>query len=416
MKITNAELKIILDSRGKDTLEAVFETGNFLVKASAPSGKSRGKHEAFVLEPKKALEKFENIKKEILNKEFENQKEFDKFLISLDGTPNKENIGGNMILVLSLAFARLAAKSQNLELYEYIRKNFQFPLSLSTKRRFPLPFFNVINGGVHSGNSQSKIEFQEFQIIPQVSDFKTAFDLGKEFYSLLKEFLENKFGQKNIILGDEAGFSCVFESNEQAIAILAELIKKNGYPLRIGLDVAASQFYEKDESVYIIGGKKYLAEELKEMYLKLIENYGIISIEDPFDEESFDDFAKLILDIQSKEIEYLNTEKSDFRKLVITDDLTTTNLKRLQTALNKKAGNAILIKLNQIGTLTETLEVMKLAYEKDWRAIISHRSGETMDDFIADLAVGTDAWGIKSGAPAAPERNAKYERILKIVS
>lgn len=403
MTISDASLKIILDSRGSETLEAELKSENLSVSASVPSGKSRGAHEVFVLEPKLALQKFEEIKPQILSREFQSQGEFDGFLISLDGTTNKQNLGANLILALSLAFSRLMAKSEKLELFQYVQSIGHFsnqPIS-----QLPHPIFNVINGGAHAKNT---LNFQEFQIIPEVKDFGIALGLGQEFYRKLKEFLEQKFGKENVVLGDEAGFSCPFKNNEEAIGILAELIIKHNYPLKIGLDAAASQFYK--DGRYLIDGKNYSAEELKNFYLKLIESYKILSIEDPFCEEDFDSFASFNTQINTDG----NTDKHGF--LVITDDLTTTNPERLKTAIDKKSGNTILIKPDQIGTLTETLKVVKFAYENNWQAIVSHRSGETMDDFIADLAVGINAWGLKAGAPVAPERLAKYERILKIAS
>lgn len=400
MKISDANLKIIKDSRGNDTLETELKSGDFSVSASAPSGKSRGSHEAFVLEPNSALDKFEEIKPKILSHDFTSQEEFDGFLISIDGTPDKKNLGGNMILVLSLAFARLKAKNENLELFQYIQSIGQFPNYSIT--RLPHSIFNVINGGAHATNPKSKLEIQEFQIIPEVADFGLAYGLGQEFYRKLKEFLEAKFGKENVLLGDEAGFSCPFENDEQAIEIMAELISKHNYPLRIGLDAAATQMYQASDIKYQANGKQYAPEELKDFYLKLIETYDLISIEDPFQEEAFSDFAALTAATAAKGTK------------IITDDLTVTNPARLKSAIEKKSGNAILIKPNQIGTLTETLKVIKLAYENNWQTVISHRSGETMDDFIADLAIAVNAWGIKSGAPAAPERLAKYERILKI--
>lgn len=395
MKLNEAELKIILDSRGEETLEAELKSDKFSASASVPSGKSRGAHEAFVLEPKLALQKIKSIKPQILSREFESQEEFDNFLISLDATPNKQNLGGNLILALSLAFARLKAKSEEKELFQYINQLLRGSISL----KLPRPIFNVINGGTHANNN---LNFQEFQIISAVSDFGMALGLGQEFYRKLKEFLEKKFGKENVSLGDEAGFSAAFKNNEETIEILAELIAKYNYPLRIGLDIAATQFYK--DGYCFVDNKKYSAEELLEYYLKLIESYNILSLEDPFYEESFDDFAKLTQNLTQNRRE----------TLIIADDLTTTNPERLKIAIEKKAGNAILIKPNQIGTLTETLNVIKLAYENNWQAIVSHRSGETMDDFIADLAIGIAAWGIKAGAPAAPERMAKYERLLKI--
>ncbi len=392
MKLSDAQLKIILDSRGKETLEAELKSGEFFASASVPSGESEGVHEAIVLEPKKAIKKIGEVKNKILEKDFENQEEFDNFLISLDGTPNKQNLGANFILALSLAFARLKAKSENIELYEYIVKNSK----LKTQNPKPIrPIFNVIEGGAHAKN---KLDFQEFQVIPEVKDFGIALGLGQEFYRKLKEFLGKKFGKENVTLGDEAGFSCPFKNNEEAIEVLAELITKYNYPIKIGLDVAATQFYK--ENSYIIDGKSYSAEELKGFYIKLIEVYKILSIEDPFCEEGFSNFSELT--------------KSNPEILIITDDLTTTNPERLQTAIDKKAGNTIIIKPDQIGTLAETLKVVRLAYKNNWQVIVSHRGRETMDDFIADLAVGVSAWGLKAGAPAAPERLIKYERVLEI--
>jgi len=405
MKISDANLKIILDSRKKETLEAELKADKFSVKASVPSGESEGIHEAIVLEPKKALEKFEEVKSKIIEKDFETQEEFDNFLISLDGTPNKQNLGANLILALSLAFARLKAKSEKKELFEYIG---QIANRKAQSVEVPHPIFNMIEGGAHAKNN---LDFQEFQVIPEVKDFGIALGLGQEFYRKLKEFLEQKFGKENVVLGDEAGFSCPFKNNEEAIEVLAEVIAKYNYPLKIGLDAAATQFYmpaedlskEGKENNYIIDGKNYSAEELKDFYLKLIEAYKILSIEDPFYEEAFDDFSILSRVIVLKNVK------------IITDDLTTTNSERLKIAIEKKSGNAIIIKPDQIGTLTETLKVVQLAYQNNWQTIVSHRSRETMDDFIADLAVGVNAWGFKAGAPAAPERLAKYERILKIL-
>ena len=421
MKISALNLEIIFDSRGEQTLEAKIQSGGQIFKSSVPSGKSKGTHEAFVLEPKKAVEKFGEIRNEILGKDFKTQKEFDNFLISLDGTHSassgqapKRNLGGNLILALSLAFARLKAKENNLELFQYIRTICDKPACLPAERlvtsQFPHPIFNVINGGAHSGFAGTKsasLEFQEFQIIPEIDDFAIALSLGKEFYGKLQKILEEKFGKENISLGDEAGFSAPFKNNEEAIEILAELINKNNYPLSIGLDAAATNFFK--DGFYEIDGKKYSAEELRGYYLNLVERYDILSVEDPFYEEAFGDFAELTKDLPSQ-----SAAKEDKEKLIITDDLTTTNPQRLKIAIEKKSGNAILVKLNQIGTLSETLEVIRIAYKNNWKAVVSHRSGETMDDFIADLAVGVDAWGIKAGAPAKPERLAKYNRLLEI--
>lgn len=416
MKIVEVKAKIIFDSVGRETLEAELNGGGFFSKASVPVGKSRGKHEVFYSKPEKALKKLEEIKKKILTASaegrVENQRQFDEFLILLDGTKNKENLGGNLMLALSLAFARLKAKSERREPFEYISEELRAAGCGLRVNNLPRPIFNVINGGAHAKNN---LDFQEFQVIPQVKDFGIALGLGKEFYEKLRRLLAEKFGRENVSLGNEAGFSAPFKNNEEAIEILAELIAKYHYPMKIGLDAAASQFYKKtnnksgimNHGVYAVDGKAYLTEELKNFYLNLIEVYDIISIEDPFHEEDFDLFAAFATEL-------CGTNADQCGKLVITDDLTTTNLERLKTAVEKKAGNAILIKPNQIGTLTETLEVVDFAYQNKWQAVASHRSGETMDDFIADLAVGIGAWGIKAGAPAAPERMAKYERLLEI--
>ncbi len=419
MRIIGASVKIISDSRGKETLEAGLRSDNFFASASIPAGKSTGTHEAFVLEPKIAVEKLEEIKGHILKKEFRTQKDFDNFLIALDGTDNKKNLGGNLVLSLSLAWAKLKAKENNQELFEYINKIFSENFFGSATIKAPKPIFNVINGGAHAKN---KLDFQEFQVIPTTEDFSIAFSIGREYYRKLKKVLDEKFGEENITLGDEAGYSAPFKTNEEALEIMADLIAKNSYPLRIGLDVAASQYFRADE--YIIGKKSYSKEEIKEFYLKIIEAYNIISIEDPFYEEDFDSFAELTKEIKNfgGAIDFENLKGAhkiypkENGRLVITDDLTTTNSKRLKTAVDKNAGNAILVKLNQIGSLTETLEVVKMAYENNWQVVVSHRSGETMDDFIADLAVGVGAWGLKSGAPGKPERLVKYERVLKIFS
>jgi len=419
MRIIGANVKIISDSRGNETLEAGLRSDKFFASASIPAGKSTGAHEAFVLEPKKAIEKFEGIKNDILKKECRTQEDFDKFLIALDGTDNKENLGGNLILSLSLAWARVKAKENNQELFEYINKIFSESFFGSASIKAPKPIFNVINGGAHAKN---KLDFQEFQVIPTTEDFGIAFSLGREYYRKLKSVLDEKFGNENVLLGDEAGYSAPFKTNEEALEIMADLITKNKYPLRIGLDVAANQYFRADE--YIINKKSYSKEELKEYYLKLIEAYDILSIEDPFYEEDFDSFASFTADLRRLKMRINADDISKNWKnisskpdiLVITDDLTTTNSKRLKMAVDKNAGNAILVKLNQIGSLTETLEVVKMAYDNNWQVVVSHRSGETMDDFIADLAVGVGAWGLKSGAPGKPERMVKYERVLKIFS
>ena len=401
MKLHDITVAIIPDSRGQDTLEVTLSWDNngqvVSAKASAPSGKSTGMHEAFVLEPAKAQAMLESVKADILAKDFGGQKEFDEFLIALDGTENKERIGGNLILTLSLAFARLKAQEEGKELFRYIRDI--SGLEIVGDRMVKYPIFNVINGGAHANN---KLDFQEFQVIPMVDSFEEGYRIGKEYYEKLGEAIRQKFGADNVTLGDEAGYSAPFESNEEAIALMKSVIAANNYPLRIGMDVAASSFFT--DGGYMVDGKRLSSQELLGIYYDLIFRYDILSFEDPFEQEAFNDFKML----------YTRLNQGGLDTYIITDDLTTTNPKRFERAITEQVGNAILVKLNQIGSLSETLHVIRMAYSNNWKVIISHRSGETMDDFIADLAVAVGAWGLKSGAPGKPERTVKYDRVVAI--
>lgn len=401
MKIHDIVGKIIQDSRGAETLEATMFWDNngqiMSASASAPSGKSTGVHEAFVFEPSKALAMLESIKQDVLAKDFASQKEFDDFLIALDGTENKERLGGNLILVLSLAFARIKAREEGKELFRYIRDI--SGLEIVGNRMVRYPIFNVINGGAHANN---KLDFQEFQVIPMVEGFAEALRVGKEYYEKLGEAIRQKFGAENVSLGDEAGYSAPFESNEEAIALMKSVIVANNFQLRVGLDAAASGFFE--DGGYMVEGGRVSSQELLGMYHDLIFRYDILSLEDPFEQEAFGDFKML----------YQRLNQGNLDTMLITDDLTTTNPKRFEHAIREQVGNTILIKLNQIGSLSETLRVVRMAYSNNWKVIVSHRSGETMDDFIADLAVAVGAWGLKSGAPGKPERLVKYERVIAI--
>lgn len=409
MKLNSVTLSVIKDSRGEDTLRAEVKSGKIHAIAEVPSGKSRGSHEAFVLEPVKAVKKLDSIKEKILAADFKNQSDFDHFLIGLDATSNKKNLGGNLTLALSLAWARTKAKEEGVELYQYISSLFGKPLRKDVSF-VPWPIFNVIEGGAHvhpelAEGQKNSLDIQEFQVIPTDHDFTKAFELGKQFYSKLKSYLEKKYNKENVVLGDEAGFSAPIKNNEEALQILSALIKANNFDLKIGLDIAANELFNRGS--YFLNKKKYKVEELTHYYLDLFDKYRILSVEDPFGEEAFDDFANL------KE-EFLKKSGRKNSPFIITDDLTTTNPERLLTAIRKNSGGAIIIKPNQIGTLTETIEVAKMAEKAKWGKIVSHRSGETKDDFIADLAVGIQAWGIKAGAPARPERLAKYNRLLEI--
>jgi enolase len=416
MKILDAQVKVIQDSRKKDTLEAhlIAREGNgknVVSVASVPAGKSTGTHEAAVLEPKKAFHKLTEIRDKITGVNFRDQHEFDALLLALDGTENKKNLGGNLILSLSLAFARAFAIARNLELYKYIRLLATDLYELKTADSYGCskPIFNVINGGAHveipenwgkKFGIKKGLDFQEFQVIPTINDFGMAMSVGREYYRKLGKELARIYGGANVILGDEAGYVCPFKTNEEALEIMQELISRHLYPLKIGLDAAASQFHVDKTNAYVVEKSERTPEELGILYYNLAHRYELVSLEDPYHEEAFEDFALL-----HKELPEL---------LVVTDDLTTTNPLRLKKAIDEKSGNAILIKLNQIGTLSETISVVKLAYKNNWRTIVSHRSGETMDSFIADLAYAIGAWGLKSGSPGKPERTVKYNRLLDI--
>ncbi len=418
MKISEIQIKIILDSRGQPTLQGILTASHGVFEASVPAGKSTGAHEAAVIDPETANGKLSVIKERLLASNCKNIAEFDLLLKELDGTENKSRLGGNLMLALSMAWVRARAVEEKKELHQFLKeelltRNAKIPNSI------PHPIFNVINGGAHA--ALKSLDFQEFQVVPTTDDYPLALSIGAEYYRKLKAVLVKKFGEDKVALGDEAGFSCPFSSNEEALEIMAELIEKQKYPLTIGLDAAATQFYK--DGAYMVDENPLTTEDLMQLYEKLIHVYPIVSIEDPFQEEDFESFAKLMTRINADihadtRGSISENQRPDQRKsatLVITDDLTTTNPKRLQTAIDKKSGNAILVKPNQIGTISETLDVITQAYANGWHAVVSHRSGETMDDFIADLAIAAGAWGIKAGAPGRPERIAKYSRILEIV-
>lgn len=391
MKIDQVTLQIIQDSRGKDTLQAELISGNFSAISSVPSGKSTGMNEVFVLDPQEALEKFEVIKPQILAKEFNILEEFDNLLINLDGTINKSNLGGNLILALSIVFTKLLAKSQNLEVYELISH-----LGGVTKiEKLPLCFFNVINGGLHAKNS---LPFQEYMFVPQ-------FDKPSENLSsvmLLLKVLGDKIQEKyeHLVMGDEGGYEVPEKDHEIGLKILKEVMVESGQTNgKISLDIAASSFYKKGK--YTVGDKDYSADELLNLYEHLANRYQLLSIEDPFDEKDDEGFRKIMKSLRDK-------------TWIVGDDLTTTNPERIKIMADKKAANAVIIKPNQIGTITETIKAAKIAKSFGWKIIVSHRSGETMDSFIADLAVGLSAEGLKSGCPLQKERLIKYQRLIEI--
>ncbi len=399
-KIKEIKAREILDSRGNPTVEVelITDMGSFF--ASVPSGASVGKYEAKELRDgggrykgKGVLKAIKNIEEIIAPKlkglEVGNQKEIDEILISLDETEDKSNLGANAILPVSMAVCRAGAIAQNFSLYKYIA----FLVDNSFKIILPKPSFNIINGGVHAGNN---LDFQEFMVIPQFEKFSENLRVGSEIYHTLKKILKDNFGEDSTNVGDEGGFAPNLSSTEQALDLTMETIQVSGYKdrINIALDVAASEFYENEK----YSGKT--SGEMVEYYLGLVEKYPIISIEDPFDEDDFEGFSAL-----KEKCESIN---------IIGDDLLVTNIKRIELAQEKKACNGLLLKINQIGTITEAIKAVKKAQFYQWKIMTSHRSGETNDDFIADLAVGIGSDYIKSGAPARGERVAKYNRLLKI--
>lgn len=398
MKITNLYAREILDSRGNPTVECELTTESFTVRASVPSGASTGTNEALELRDGdsryhgKGVTKAVNnvntiIKNALIGKEL-NQKVLDNLLLELDGTKNKTNLGANAILSVSLCIMKAIAKSQNKDIYEL----FDGPYTM------PYPMMNIINGGVHATSS---LEIQEFMIVPNQSTFKERLRCGAEVFQTLKSILkQNGFSTS---VGDEGGFAPTFKTIEEALDYIMLAIKESGYipgkDVNLALDAAASEFYK--DGKYTINKKELTKEELINYYIKLTETYPIISIEDAFSEDDIDSIKKL-------------TELIGNKIMLVGDDYFVTNIEYLQKGITEKYNNAILLKANQIGTITEMLETIKLAKNSGFKTIISHRSGETEDTFISQMAVGLNLGYIKTGSLCRGERIAKYNELLRI--
>ena len=398
MKITNLYAREILDSRGNPTVECELTTENFTVRASVPSGASTGTNEALELRDGdsryhgKGVTKAVNnvntiIKNALIGKEL-NQKVLDNLLLELDGTKNKTNLGANAILSVSLCIMKALAKSQSKDIYEL----FDGPYTM------PYPMMNIINGGVHATSS---LEIQEFMIVPNQSTFKERLRCGAEVFQTLKSILkQNGFSTS---VGDEGGFAPTFKTIEEALDYIILAIKESGYipgkDVNLALDAAASEFYK--DGKYTINKKELTKEELINYYIKLTETYPIISIEDAFSEDDIDSIKKL-------------TELIGNKIMLVGDDYFVTNIEYLQKGITEKYNNAILLKANQIGTITEMLETIKLAKNSGFKTIISHRSGETEDTFISQMAVGLNLGYIKTGSLCRGERIAKYNELLRI--
>ena len=403
MKIKDIKAREVLDSRGNPTVEVdvILENG-ILGRAIVPSGASTGSREALELRDNDAnrymgkgvLKAVNNvntiIREKLISMDASDQALIDKTLLDLDGTENKSNLGANATLGVSMAVLKASSLVANKPLYQYIGEG----------TTLPRPMMNILNGGAHADNN---LDFQEFMIIPNAYTFKERLRIGSEVFHTLKKVLKEKGYNTNV--GDEGGFAPNLSSNKEALDVIVEAIKKANYTpgvdVNIGLDVAASEFYE--DGVYNLKGenRKLNVDELIEFYKELCANYPIISIEDPVDENDWDGFIKI-------------TQELGDRIQLVGDDLFVTNKKYLQYAIDHKAGNAILLKVNQIGTITETLETIELAKKNNYKTIISHRSGETEDTIIADLAVGLDLGQIKTGSLSRTDRICKYNQLLRI--
>jgi enolase len=402
MQIKSIKAREILDSRGNPTVACRVTLANGVsAEAMVPSGASTGAHEAIELRDgnkkrysgKGVLKAVNNINKiiapKLKGKDVFQQREIDELMIKLDGTKNKSKLGANAILGVSLACAQAAAKAKNLPLHKY----------LGPGRSLPYPMMNILNGGKHA---DSGLEIQEFMIIPQAKKFSERIRQGAEVFHALKKILA-KDGQ-SIGVGDEGGFAPHLHKNEQALIYIKKAVEEAGYKLgkdiKLAIDAAASEFYRGKNS-YRFDKKKIKAKKLITIYEKWAKKYHIISIEDGLAEDDWDNW-------------WILSRRLGNKICLVGDDLFVTNMERLQMGIERKVGNSILIKLNQIGTLTETMDCIKLAQKNKYKVIISHRSGETEDTTIADLAVAVGADYIKTGSLCRTERVAKYNRLMEI--
>ncbi|MBI2049874.1 MAG: phosphopyruvate hydratase [Candidatus Staskawiczbacteria bacterium] len=397
-KIKSIRAKEIRDSRNNPTIEVELETEKESFFASVPSGASTGKNEAVALPAEQAIENVNKlIAPKLKGKSLIEQKEIDDFLIKLDGTENKSKLGANAILSVSMAVCRAGAAAQKAGLYEYIARlteEVRPPRGDITSIKLPLPMFNFIEGGAHTVD-RNQLDFQEFMVVPQKKSFAQNMMISNKIFSNLQKIIEKNYGS-DIQIGDEGGFAPKISKTEQALLLLENVIGKEDSA--IAIDAAASQFLRV--SKYILEGSEVSRRGLLDFYKDLTKRFNIISIEDPFAEEDFEGFKELLNELPNLTI--------------VGDDLTTTNVKKIKEAYSKKACNGVVIKPNQIGTVSEAIKASNLAKSYGWRVVVSHRSGETMDDFISDFAVGVGADFIKSGSPSQPERMVKYDRLLQI--
>ena len=423
-KIENIHGREILDSRGMPTVEVEVELSNCNIgRASVPSGASTGAFEAVELRDgdkkrylcKGVLKAVQNVNeiiaKKLTNKEInlsmDGQKEIDQILINLDGTENKSKLGANAILGVSLAMARGIANALHKPLYEFIGRGlpWQTPTGgLQERYVLPVPMMNILNGGKHALDS---VDLQEFMIMPVgAKSFSEALRWCSEVYHTLKSLLYSK--GFNTSIGDEGGFAPALKANKEAIELILQAIEKAGYKtpsdFKLTIDAASTELYKEGKYVLPKEGKILTSEQMIDFYSGWIKEYPIFSIEDPLSEEDWRGWQNITKALGSNEV----------KVQIVGDDLFVTNIKRLERGVRENCANAILIKLNQIGTLTETLETMQFAKSKNYKCVISHRSGETEDTFISDLSVATSCGQIKTGAPARTDRMAKYNQLLRI--
>lgn len=405
MKIKDVVGREVLDSRGNPTVEVdVILENDVMGRAIVPSGASTGEREALEMRDggsryngKGVLKAVENVNTSlrdlVVGMDAEDQKGLDYAMIALDGTESKSKLGANAILGISMAALKASAKNAGMPLYQYVGDG----------KTLPSPMMNILNGGAHADN---RLDFQEFMIIPQRDTIRERVRVGAEVFHSLKKVLNEKGYSTGV--GDEGGFAPDLESNTEGFELIMEAIKKAGYEpgvdVCLGIDVAASEFYDKELGKYKFKwstGEEFTTDELIEYYKDLVSTYPIISIEDPVHENDWEGFSKI-------------TEKLGSKVQLVGDDLFVTNKKYLQMGIDKKAGNAILLKVNQIGTITETLETIELAKSHDYKTVLSHRSGETEDTTIADLAVGLDLGQIKTGSMSRTDRICKYNQLMRI--
>jgi len=402
--IYDIKAREVIDSRGNPTVEVeVLTVGGGYGSAIVPSGASTGTHEAVELRDKDirfggkgVLLAVDNvntiIKPELIGYDSRMQREIDIIMRELDNTENKGKLGANAILAVSLAVAKAAADTASIPLYKYIGGCNSYVM--------PVPMMNVLNGGEHAGND---LDFQEFMIMPVGADsVSEAVRIGAETYHTLKKVILEKYGKNAVNVGDEGGFAPPVKDIREALDLLNNAVKKAGYEDKIvfALDSAASEFYDAEKGKYVVNGKDMTTDELISLYCELINEYPIVSIEDPLHEEDFEGFATITKELKDIQI--------------VGDDIFVTNTERLRKGIKMGASNALLLKVNQIGTLSESIDAANLAFRNGYGVVVSHRSGESEDSTIADLSVALNTGQIKTGAPARGERTAKYNQLIRI--